>query len=95
LEDASARRCVEAERSFLQALGGGCRLPIGALAEERSGSLTLTGMICSIDGKALVRRKLSAEVTQPTPLGVRLADNVIAAGGAEIMRSLDGRAAGS
>src|SRR3989338_8119969 len=32
LEDPESRACTEAERAFLRALGGGCRVPIAALA---------------------------------------------------------------
>lgn len=35
-------RCVEAERAFLLSRGGGCHLPIGALAEIKNGELILT-----------------------------------------------------
>jgi len=33
LDDATTRVCVEAERWFLAQVGGGCQLPLGALAE--------------------------------------------------------------
>jgi uroporphyrinogen-III synthase len=42
LDDPDTRTAVEAERAFLRASGGGCRAPIGALAEVRDGTLTLT-----------------------------------------------------
>lgn len=43
LDDAPTRACVEAERLVLERMGGGCRLPLGALAEEDgAGGFTLT-----------------------------------------------------
>ncbi|HVA21726.1 MAG TPA: hydroxymethylbilane synthase [Candidatus Micrarchaeia archaeon] len=43
VDDPVTRRCVEAERTVLAALGGGCRLPLGVLAEpEGGGRVTLT-----------------------------------------------------
>ncbi|MDL2335521.1 MAG: hydroxymethylbilane synthase [Chloroflexota bacterium] len=41
LDDHAARICVQAERAFLAATGGGCRSPIGALGELRGDELTL------------------------------------------------------
>ena len=89
LEDASARRCVEAERAFLKALGGGCRVPIGALAEEAGGSLTLVGVICSIDGERLVRGRLVGQAGEPEELGIGLAEQLLRAGGGEIIRTVE------
>ena len=41
LDDAPTRMCVEAERAFLHASGGGCRAPIGCLARIEGGSIVL------------------------------------------------------
>jgi len=41
LDDPPTRASVEAERAFLQALGGGCRVPIAAYAALRGGTLEL------------------------------------------------------
>ncbi len=43
IDDAPTRRAVEAERAFLQASGGGCRAPIGALATIVGEELELVG----------------------------------------------------
>jgi hydroxymethylbilane synthase len=41
LDHDETHRCVLAERAFLQAMGGGCQSPVGALAELRNGQLRL------------------------------------------------------
>lgn len=41
LDDPTSRAAVEAERAFLDATGGGCRSPIGALGSVTDGRLTL------------------------------------------------------
>jgi hydroxymethylbilane synthase len=46
------RAAVEAERAFLSASGGGCRSPIGALAEIEDGELVLLGGHAHPDGSA-------------------------------------------
>ncbi|MEJ2189760.1 MAG: hydroxymethylbilane synthase [Acidobacteriota bacterium] len=41
LHDHGIARCVEAERRLLELLGGGCHLPLGCLATERSDGVRL------------------------------------------------------
>ena len=56
IEHGPSRRAVDAERAFLAELGGDCNLPAGAHATEAAGgSLELTGLLASLDGKVLVR----------------------------------------
>ncbi|HEV3486364.1 MAG TPA: hydroxymethylbilane synthase [Vicinamibacterales bacterium] len=44
LDDFATRTAVEAERSLLQAVGGGCLAPLGALGEVADGQLRLRGI---------------------------------------------------
>lgn len=43
IDDPRARQAVWAERAMLEALGGGCRVPVGAWARREDGALVLTG----------------------------------------------------
>ena len=63
IDHGSTRVAVEAERAFLAASGGGCRTPIGALAELQNGELVLFGGYAHPDGSAtnLGRRRGPAE----------------------------------
>jgi len=49
LHDQEVARCVEAERGLLELLGGGCHLPLGCLATERSDGLRLQAVLGEID----------------------------------------------
>jgi hydroxymethylbilane synthase len=55
IDDPTAHRCVVAERAFLAELGGGCDLPVGALANIVDGELMLTVLLASLDGRVVVR----------------------------------------
>jgi len=55
IEDARARRCVDAERAFLAAIGSGCDLPVGALATEGVDGLRLRALIAAEDGAWVAR----------------------------------------
>ena len=89
LDHFESRAATAAERSFLAALGGGCRVPIGAYARFTSdeGRLTVTGMVANLDGSRLVSRTVSARVEGEgaAALGAQLADAVCAEGGRDIL----------
>jgi hydroxymethylbilane synthase len=51
LNHGPSQQAATAERSFLAALGGGCRVPIAAYAREEAGQLVLDGRVTSVDGK--------------------------------------------
>ncbi len=55
VEDRDARRAVDAERAFLAELGGGCDVPVGALATVEPSGVTLTALIASLDGRVVLR----------------------------------------
>ena len=44
-------RCVAIERGLLSHAGGGCHLPLGALAEYHDGIFTVNARVTSPDGK--------------------------------------------
>jgi hydroxymethylbilane synthase len=90
IDDIRVRLVVEAERSFLARLGGGCELPVGALASfDRSGSLVLHGLLASLDGHVVIRETEVAPADDGVGLGVRLAQRLLTeAGGAGLLADL-------
>ena len=73
LEDPVSRSCVEAERAFLQTLGGGCRVPIAAYASCSEGTLELEGVVAAADGHHQIRGKRTGPMAEPVALGEQLA----------------------
>jgi len=73
IEHAPSRRCVDAERSWLATLGGGCDLPAGAYATvEADGSLRLRALLASHDGRIVLREENDGD-------GVELATRMLRA----------------
>jgi hydroxymethylbilane synthase len=66
LDHAESHAALDAERSVMWRLGGGCALPLGAYAEPIEGGLKLTAVIAMPDGSEILRVERSAE----TPEGV-------------------------
>jgi hydroxymethylbilane synthase len=92
IDDADSHLCLDAERAFLRELGGGCDLPVGAYATAgQQGWLELEGLVASLDGLVMLRRKLSG--TDPHELGRDLAVEIRdRCGGAEILSGAGGAA---
>lgn len=76
LNDEESASATLAERAFLRRLGGGCQVPIGVLGAVRSGKLHLQGMICTPDGKRVLRGDLDGPLEAAEGLGERLADRL-------------------
>jgi len=78
IDDGDAHGALRAERAFLAELGGGCTLPVGALATAGAGgTLVLDGVMASRDGRVLVRHAQSGPARDPSDLGRRLARELL------------------
>jgi hydroxymethylbilane synthase len=94
----SAAQALEAERTLVGALGGGCQLPLGAVALHEGSELDMHAVVASIDGRQSVKRRARGPATDPATLGRRLADDLAHAGALEILdavRSAQGPVEGS
>jgi hydroxymethylbilane synthase len=83
IDDASAHQMVDAERAFLAALGGGCNLPCAALARAEGAELSLAALLASADGRIVLRS--SRRGRDPQVLGTEAAEDVLDAGGRELL----------
>jgi hydroxymethylbilane synthase len=85
IEDRASRRAVDAERAFLAELGGGCDLPVGALATPvgDGDELELRGLIASYDGRVVLRERVTG--TDPASLGRDLATALLDGAGARAL----------
>lgn len=83
----TALRCY-AERSFLRELEGGCQVPIGVNTTLDGDSLTLTGMVASIDGKRMVRGSVTGAAIDAEAIGIRLAQQLRDQGASEILAEI-------
>ncbi len=71
----TAYRCY-AERAFLRELEGGCQVPIGVNTVLDGDSLTLTGIVASLDGKQLVKDTMTSVAEEAEQLGTALAQRM-------------------
>ncbi len=87
MDDADARAAVEAERAFLQRLGGGCRLPFGALAEIDGETARIRGFISDDAGRSMFHAEISGFSKDARPLGAQLAVLLLEQGAQEFVQT--------
>jgi hydroxymethylbilane synthase len=86
ITDAAAAEALEAERSLVEALGGGCQTPIGALASVVEGNvLELVAAVIALDGSRIVRATARGSIADAAGLGIRVAQQLVLEGAAEIL----------
>ncbi len=88
LEDRSTRMAVTAERGFLERLEGGCQVPIAAHATVGDQTMTLRGLIASVDGHRLIQGSSEGPIGDAKKIGVALAERLLSQGGREILKEI-------
>jgi hydroxymethylbilane synthase len=94
LGNAVTQATTHAERMFMRRLEAGCYLPVAAHGEIACETLILRGLVISLDGQQQVRVHGSMPWTPETSLeytaqlGIRLAEQALAEGAAEIITML-------
>jgi hydroxymethylbilane synthase len=85
LNDVAAFAAFTAERSVVAALGGGCQLPLGAVAVHEGHALVMQAIVISPDGARRIVRRGTGEVARPAELGTRVAAELAQAGAIAIL----------
>ena len=89
IDDSRVRAEITAERAFLDRLGGGCSVPIGALCiTTNGGTIQLLGCVAALDGTTVLRHSLDGPTSEPQALGLRLAEAMLSMGADTILESL-------
>ena len=82
VEHRDSRRAVDAERAFLEELGGDCDLPAGAYATVGQ-EVQLEGLLASLDGRVILRHR--ARGADPQALGRAVARHLLDQGGQSLL----------
>jgi len=76
---------VSAERAFLGVFGAGCQVPVAAHGKIDRDSITVTGLVASLDGRMLVKDRVRGPIAEAENMGRILAERILAAGGRQII----------
>lgn len=88
IHDQRTMLIAEVERAFLQTLGGGCQIPMGALAEWIGGNIKFRGNILSIDGQQCLyseKERFVENAEQAVELGRSVAEDILRSGADAIL----------
>jgi hydroxymethylbilane synthase len=91
LDNPAARITTTCERALLNCMGGGCQVPIGALAEMLDGRLRLNAIVAHPDGSEVLRA--SGEGNDPVELGEAVGKALLRRGGNRILQAVYGNPA--
>jgi hydroxymethylbilane synthase len=91
LDHYATRVAVEAERSFLMELQGGCQIPIAGFARLKDNSLLLDGLVADLDGGTIFRDTVTGPPEKAKELGATLANMLLDAGAGNILEKIYGR----
>ncbi|HJQ70004.1 MAG TPA: hydroxymethylbilane synthase [Blastocatellia bacterium] len=82
--DPTARAC-QAERAFLKGLGGGCLVPIAALARVEGDQVSLEGLVAAPDGSQIIRGRERGSAAESELIGQTLADQLLRRGAGRLL----------
>jgi len=86
IDDVQTRAALTAERAVVEALGGGCQTPVGALATaDDAGTLEVVAVVAALDGSRVVRAQASGPQSLAAAIGTGLAAQLIKEGAGEIL----------
>lgn len=88
IEHVPTRDRALAERAFLRELQGGCQVPIGVNTQLDGDTLTLKGIVISVDGKRLVKDTVTGAANEAEELGIQLAQRLREQGAQEILTEI-------
>ena len=87
LDDPVSHRALDAERSLMWRLGGGCSLPLGAYATVDEDLIRLVAIIATPDGDRVLR--VSTEGATPEDAAAEAAKSLIAQGAERILAQVE------
>jgi hydroxymethylbilane synthase len=76
---------AQAERGLLKRLGGGCHVPVGALAQVNGELMEILGVVADPGGHDIFRAELVGMAVKAEELGKELADRLLSQGAGKIL----------
>lgn len=80
--------CLQAERSFLRVLEGGCSIPAFALAGWKGSTLHIKGGLLQLEGKERLYDSFEGSEKEAVSLGIQLAERILAKGGDKLLKEI-------
>ncbi len=91
IDDANARKLTFAERKVLSQMQCGCHAPLGVFAQITGTDIRIHAFISDLEGKNFVKRQISGPGIESNTLSEKLAKDLLASGGRDILSELSFR----
>jgi len=88
LKHTESEICVKAERAMNHRLHGGCQVPIAGYATLKGNTITLQGLVASVDGQTILKSCLSDVSENSEALGVAVAEELLKQGAGPLLAAL-------
>lgn len=85
MNDRDTAVCVMAERAFSDAIGGGCQVPMGALAVLEGGTIKISAVVASLEGDTVLKAQIDGPAEDGEALGRELAQTLQGMGASDIL----------
>ncbi len=85
INDPVAATALVVERVVVQRLGGGCQMPLGAIAELAGDQVTVRGIVVSPDGTRAAHGTARGSARDAVQVGIAAAEQLLADGAGEIL----------
>jgi len=88
IDEERVRITTFAERQVLVTMQCGCHAPVGAFAKIVGGDIEIHAFISNVDGRVFIRRQITGPAEKACTLAEKIANDLLAFGGKEILASL-------
>jgi hydroxymethylbilane synthase len=89
LNDENVSLLTSAERQILLTMQCGCHAPAGAFAQLVGEEIQISAFISDLQGQNFIHRQITGPVSQAMSLAENLANDLLASGGNEILKTLE------
>jgi len=79
---------ITTERAFLKAMGGGCQVPMGGIAQVKGGSVDFKAVLMDPAHKSALVTQVSGPLEHAKAIGARAAQDILSKGGDQIIKML-------
>ncbi len=87
LECRKTTKEITAERILLEKLGGGCKTPVGCLAQITPGQLFMASCVCNREGTVIIRKNITGKADNPEKTAEMLFDLLIKNGADKLLNN--------
>lgn len=85
LDDKKSRIAVEAERTILSSMHGGCSIPLGVYSQISGDNIIIDAVISDVEGEKYIKRSITGPINQANVLAEKLAQELLTSGGRDIL----------